>query len=347
MKVVKEGAEPPLFKQMFKEWNKAVLPRMESFESMTPKSREKAVVDIEAMVKQSKSGDEQPVDDGNGELTIWRIENFQRVSWPRDQYGEFYSGDSYVILYKYKENGRRDAAIIYYWQGRDSSQDEKASAALLAKELDDSMGGYPVQVRVVQGKEPNHFFMLFKGRMVVHHGGKASGFKNKAGAGAGDDKLCAHGRRCPTPGGRGALCPAAPCRTCPPASFSLVPAFSLSTVCIPTASEAAARCLLSPAHSLHSIRHDLPPCSAARALTRRCTTSAAPLRTTRTPARRAARRHVRRPTAATRLLRSPRMPLQTALRRRLQHRLWRRLSQCDACMPASGALSCCNWPSNT
>lgn len=31
---------------------------------------------------------------------------------------------------------------------------------------------------MVQGKEPNHFFMLFKGRMVVHHGGKASAFKN-------------------------------------------------------------------------------------------------------------------------------------------------------------------------
>lgn len=31
---------------------------------------------------------------------------------------------------------------------------------------------------MVQGKEPTHFFTLFKGRMVVHHGGKASGFKN-------------------------------------------------------------------------------------------------------------------------------------------------------------------------
>jgi advillin len=36
-----------------------------------------------------------------------------------------------------------------------------------------------VQVRVVQGKEPNHFLTLFKGRMIVHQGGVASGFKNK------------------------------------------------------------------------------------------------------------------------------------------------------------------------
>ena len=40
------------------------------------------------------------------------------------------------------------------------------------------MGGWPVQCRVVQGKEPNHFFALFKGGMIVHSGGKASGFKN-------------------------------------------------------------------------------------------------------------------------------------------------------------------------
>ena len=40
------------------------------------------------------------------------------------------------------------------------------------------MGGYPVQVRVVQNKEPPHFFKIFEGMMVVHDGGIASGFKN-------------------------------------------------------------------------------------------------------------------------------------------------------------------------
>jgi hypothetical protein len=70
------------------------------------------------------------------------------------------------------------------WQGRDSSQDERAAAALQAKALDDSMGGYPVQVRVVQGKEPAHFHGLFGGRMVVHAGGHPSGFKNAAEADA-------------------------------------------------------------------------------------------------------------------------------------------------------------------
>ena len=35
-------------------------------------------------------------------------------------------------------------------------------------------------------KEPNHFYCLFKGKMVIHSGGKASGFKNRADADAYD-----------------------------------------------------------------------------------------------------------------------------------------------------------------
>eukprot|EP00733_Pompholyxophrys_punicea_P002028 Pompholyxophrys_punicea_v1_NODE_1312_length_797_cov_15.516173.p1 type:complete len:124 gc:universal NODE_1312_length_797_cov_15.516173:196-567(+) len=45
-------------------------------------------------------------------------------------------------------------------------------------QLDDAMGGAPVQVRVVQNKEPDHFLCLFKGKFIIHRGGKASGFKN-------------------------------------------------------------------------------------------------------------------------------------------------------------------------
>lgn len=36
--------------------------------------------------------------------------------------------------------------ILYYWQGRDSSTDEKGASALLASQLDEEMGGFPTQV---------------------------------------------------------------------------------------------------------------------------------------------------------------------------------------------------------
>ena len=53
------------------------------------------------------------------------------------------------------------------------------SAAILAQQLDDSLGGSPVQVRVTQGKEPAFFRQLFHGRLIVHAGGVASSWKNK------------------------------------------------------------------------------------------------------------------------------------------------------------------------
>lgn len=63
-------------------------------------------------------------------------------------------------------------------QGSDSSQDEKAAAALHAIRLDDALNGRAVQVRVLQGHEPAHFLRIFKGRMIIFKGGHASGFRN-------------------------------------------------------------------------------------------------------------------------------------------------------------------------
>jgi hypothetical protein len=130
--------------------------------------------------KKSKEAVRLPKEkEGSGSTEIWRIENIKDLA-PVDkrEYGQFYAGDSYVILYKYEDEGGREQAFIYFWQGRKSTQDEKAASAMQAKDLDDKMGGYPVQVRVEQGKEPPHFFKIFEGNLVIHAGGIGSGFKN-------------------------------------------------------------------------------------------------------------------------------------------------------------------------
>jgi len=120
-----------------------------------------------------------PGDDGSGSKQVWRIENFEMVECMEDEekFGKFFGGDSYVILYTYEKDGR-EKRIIYFWQGNESSQDEKAASAIEAVKLDNQYGGAAVQVRVVQGQEPRHFIKMFAGKMVVYTGGKASGFKN-------------------------------------------------------------------------------------------------------------------------------------------------------------------------
>ena len=51
-----------------------------------------------------------------------------------------------MVKYTYVKN-RREEVIIYFWLGGKSSMDEKGSAALLAKEMDDALGGIATQVQ--------------------------------------------------------------------------------------------------------------------------------------------------------------------------------------------------------
>eukprot|EP00735_Rhodelphis_limneticus_P008799 TRINITY_DN2282_c0_g2::TRINITY_DN2282_c0_g2_i1::g.6851::m.6851 TRINITY_DN2282_c0_g2::TRINITY_DN2282_c0_g2_i1::g.6851 ORF type:complete len:838 (-),score=368.98,sp/O75366/AVIL_HUMAN/40.36/0.0,Gelsolin/PF00626.17/1.1e-17,Gelsolin/PF00626.17/3.6e-16,Gelsolin/PF00626.17/2.5e-10,Gelsolin/PF00626.17/4.5e-18,Gelsolin/PF00626.17/2.1e-09,Gelsolin/PF00626.17/3.1e-09,VHP/PF02209.14/7.7e+03,VHP/PF02209.14/8.2e-14,Viral_helicase1/PF01443.13/0.15 TRINITY_DN2282_c0_g2_i1:57-2528(-) len=174
---VKEGTETPLFKQNFQVWEAPKAPSDFSAKASGVAKVQHKDFDVSRLMLQRQEEDALP-DDGTGKLKIWRIENFQKVDWPESQHGQFYAGDSFIVLYSYKKASKEEH-IIYFWQGKDSSQDERGASAILAAQLDSEMGGSPVQCRVVQDKEPAHFYSLFKGKMIVHTGGKASAFKNR------------------------------------------------------------------------------------------------------------------------------------------------------------------------
>eukprot|EP01114_Cavostelium_apophysatum_P007459 TRINITY_DN19562_c0_g1_i1.p1 TRINITY_DN19562_c0_g1~~TRINITY_DN19562_c0_g1_i1.p1 ORF type:complete len:369 (-),score=119.52 TRINITY_DN19562_c0_g1_i1:73-1179(-) len=111
-------------------------------------------------------------------LQIWRIEKFQVKSWPTEQYGSFYDGDSYIVLNTYKEKGK-DALKwdVHFWLGLNTSQDEAGTAAYKTVELDDLLGGAPVQHREVQGHESDLFLSYFRNQIKILTGGIESGFK--------------------------------------------------------------------------------------------------------------------------------------------------------------------------
>lgn len=175
--MVREGAETPLFKQNFTDWlNKGEVTGLPKYEKKAV--REEVKVEGASMHQQATRESEKMVDDGSGKIEIWRIEDFEPQPVPPEMYGQFYGGDSYIVLYTYLVNGKENY-IIYFWLGQESSQDERAAAAMHTVALDDKYGGAPVQVRVVQYKEPEHFLQIFRGKMVIHAGGRASGFKNR------------------------------------------------------------------------------------------------------------------------------------------------------------------------
>ncbi|TMS01608.1 Gelsolin [Larimichthys crocea] len=174
VQVLPQHGETPLFKQFFKDWRDPddTIGMGTAYVSNQIAKIKKVPFDMaelhqsEAMAAQSGM-----VDRGDGDKQIWRVEGSDKVLVDPSVFGQFFGGDSYIILYEYHHDNR-DGHIIYIWQGAESSQDELGASAILAVQLDDELGGGPVQVRVVQGKEPAHLMSLFGGQpMVVYKGG--------------------------------------------------------------------------------------------------------------------------------------------------------------------------------
>lgn len=55
-------------------------------------------------------------------VKMWRVEKMKLVEVPKDKHGEFYQGDSFVVLATLKVAETVPAVqVIYFWQGSSSS----------------------------------------------------------------------------------------------------------------------------------------------------------------------------------------------------------------------------------
>ncbi|MEE6466464.1 hypothetical protein FKM82_006961 [Ascaphus truei] len=165
IQVLPEGGETPIFKQFFKDWRDR--DQSEGFGKVFVTER---IANIQQIAFDASKLHESPemaaqhnmVDDGSGEVQIWRVESNGRIPVDPNTYGQFFGGDCYIILYTYPKG-----QIIYTWQGAHATRDELTTSAFLTVQLDRSLGGLAVQVRVSQGKEPAHLLSLFKEKPLV------------------------------------------------------------------------------------------------------------------------------------------------------------------------------------
>ncbi|KAK9527712.1 hypothetical protein VZT92_014250 [Zoarces viviparus] len=109
-------------------------------------------------------------------LQIWTINNMQMVAIPAQGFGNFFEGDCYIVLCISQNKGSGQSADVHYWIGNSSSQDEQGAAAIYVTQLDEHLGGSPVQHREVQGNESPRFRSYFKNGLIYKKGGVASGF---------------------------------------------------------------------------------------------------------------------------------------------------------------------------
>lgn len=130
-------------------------------------------------------------------LLVWRIERFEVVPWPEDRHGQFYDGDSYIVLNSWKLGKEEQAAQeqqqqqdgeeqqqqnklgheIFFWLGKYTSQDEAGTAAYKTVELDEFLRGHAIQHRELQKCMSDEFVALFP-RIKILSGGVESGFRH-------------------------------------------------------------------------------------------------------------------------------------------------------------------------
>uniref|UniRef100_A0A7N8YD38 Villin-like n=1 Tax=Mastacembelus armatus TaxID=205130 RepID=A0A7N8YD38_9TELE len=111
-----------------------------------------------------------------GEGVISLAANMQMVPVSAQGFGNFFEGDCYIVLNVSTLLGSRQSADIHYWIGNMSSQDEQGAAAIFTTQLDEYLGGSPIQYREVQGNESPRFRSYFKTGIIYKKGGVASGF---------------------------------------------------------------------------------------------------------------------------------------------------------------------------
>ncbi|XP_078344525.1 advillin-like [Oculina patagonica] len=179
IKIIKEELEPSEFKQYFGVWDATTGHTYQAGRGIATREQldQRPKFEVKSMHERRASMTSTLPDDGTGTVQVYRVKGFELEQVPAKSQGVFYSGDCYVILYTYLKNNR-ERHIIYFWLGNDSTADEQGAAAAGAIALDDKFSGEPYQVRVCEGKEPEHFFMIFNRRLLIYQGGHASGFRN-------------------------------------------------------------------------------------------------------------------------------------------------------------------------
>jgi hypothetical protein len=50
------------------------------------------------------------VDNATGKVEVWRIKDLKKEEVPKEQYGQFFSGDSYIVLYSYKKGTKSESS---------------------------------------------------------------------------------------------------------------------------------------------------------------------------------------------------------------------------------------------
>ncbi|KAG5667148.1 hypothetical protein PVAND_015145 [Polypedilum vanderplanki] len=160
-----DGHEPIEFIAMFPQWHdtdhSSSITRhvLEKFDALTLIQRPQVAAQM------------QLIDDGCGEIKVYRIDSEDITDIPK-RYGQvFYSSNCYIIHYQtHAAAGHSVKNVIYLWIGNQAKPMDKTTGELFLAEMFDHFKTSVVQVRIYEGMESPHFLQLFKGKFIVLNG---------------------------------------------------------------------------------------------------------------------------------------------------------------------------------
>ncbi|KAJ3340132.1 hypothetical protein HDU93_007357 [Gonapodya sp. JEL0774] len=104
------------------------------------------------------------------ELRVWRIVNFKVVPVDPSHYGQFFTGDSYIVLNTWKEpSAPKLYHDIHFFLGLETTQDEAGTAAYKTVELDDCK-----LIITWYSLNDGDVFVLDNGKVIYQWNGKHS-----------------------------------------------------------------------------------------------------------------------------------------------------------------------------
>ena len=161
-----DGHEPIDFISLFPQWiendfgNATTRHVLEKFDALTLIQRPQLAAQM------------QLIDDGSGDLKVYRIDSDDITDVPK-RYGQvFHSDNCYIVHYQTlaPSTGTSVKNVIYLWIGRLAKQRDKTTGEMFLTEMFDHFNTNVAQVRIYEGMEPPHFLQLFKGKLIILDG---------------------------------------------------------------------------------------------------------------------------------------------------------------------------------
>ncbi|XP_068326880.1 villin-4-like [Pyrus communis] len=173
-----EGFETVMFRSKFDSWPQtADVAVSEDGRGKVAALLKRQGVNVKGLLKADPVKEEpQPYIDCTGNLQVWRVNGQEKISLQSSDQSKFYSGDCYIFHYAYPGEDKEEH-LIGTWFGKQSVEEERASAISLASKMVESMKFLAAQARIYEGNEPIQFYSIFQS-IIVLKGGLSDGYKS-------------------------------------------------------------------------------------------------------------------------------------------------------------------------